>query len=511
MEITFLKSSLAFASMTFLSRIFGLIRDYCIARYFGANGLTDAFLVAFRIPNFLRRLFGEGAFSQAFVPILAQVKANQSAQEVQDVINHIGTKFLTWLIIITAISIIIAPVLIFMFAWGFYFAEDATQFNLATDMLRITFPYLLLISLTAFAGAILNTYQNFIIPAFTPVLLNISMILSAIYLSNYLQTPIMALAWGVLLGGILQLALQIPFLIKIKKLPRLQRGSHPAVKTLKKRMLPALFGVSVGQINLLIDTMIASVLVSGSISWLYYSDRLVEFPLGIFGIALATVILPNLSKNHAAKNAEAFSRSLDWGLKLVVLIGVPASLGLIMLAEPMVSTLFQYHHFGVNDVIMTGRSLMAYSVGLLGFILVKVLVPGFTSRKDMKTPVRFGIYAMVANMVLNIALVFPLAHAGLALATSLGAFFNASLLLSKLLKTKIYRPATGWRVFILRIILATSAMASLLYHCVDTSLWHDWGLVDRAMNLAMWIVIAATLYAVVLWLSGLRLRHLSAR
>ncbi|MBT6327096.1 MAG: murein biosynthesis integral membrane protein MurJ, partial [Candidatus Thioglobus sp.] len=345
MDKSFLKSSSIITAMTFLSRILGLVRDYFIARYFGANGLTDAFLVAFRIPNFLRRLFGEGAFSQAFVPILVETKANHDEAEVQNVINHIGTKFLTILITITVITVIAAPLVIFMFAWGFYFDADPTKFDLASSMLRITFPYLLLISLTAFSGAILNTYDKFAVPAFTPVLLNVSMILSAVYLSQYLETPIMALAWGVLLGGVVQLLFQIPFLIKLKKLPHLVSGNHKSVKTLKTRMLPALFGVSVSQINLLIDTMIATLLVSGSVTWLYYSDRLLELPLALIGIALATVALAKLSRHYANKDDEKFTRTVNYALKIGLLLGAPACAGLVLLAEPLIITLFQYDEF----------------------------------------------------------------------------------------------------------------------------------------------------------------------
>ena len=314
MPKSFIRSSSIVAAMTFLSRILGLVRDFVIARYFGANGLTDAFLVAFRIPNFFRRLFAEGAFSQAFLPILADVKANKSDKEVQLVINHIATKLLSILMIITLISVILAPIIIFLFAWGFYFNTDLTQFNLASNMLRITFPYLLLISLTALSGAILNTYDNFTVPAFTPVLLNISLILCAIYLSKFLSTPIMALAWGVLIGGILQLIFQIPFLRKLKKLPKIQFGHHKALSTLKKRMLPALFGVSVSQINLLVDTMIASTLIAGSVSWLYYSDRLLELPLALIGITLATVALARLSNFHAQKDTENFLLTINKAL-----------------------------------------------------------------------------------------------------------------------------------------------------------------------------------------------------
>ena len=502
------KSTAIVSSMTMISRILGFIRDMMFARIFGADSGTDAFFVAFKIPNFLRRLFAEGAFAQAFVPVLSDYKQQGGKVALRYFIDRTAGTLAIILMLTTVAGMLAAPYLIMVFAPGF--SWEGEQYDLAVQMLRITFPYLFFISSVAFAGGILNTYGKFAVPAFTPVFLNISLISAAIWLAPLMPQPIVALAWGVFIAGAVQLVFQFPALRRLGLLPRLRFGfKDPGVKKIMKLMLPALFGVSVTQINLLLDTLLASFLATGSISWLYYSDRLVEFPLGIFGIALATVILPNLSKNHAAEDTETFSRSLDWGLKLVVLIGAPASLGLMMLAEPMISTLFQYHHFTTYDVTMAGRSLMAYSLGLLGFIMVKILVPGFTSRKDMKTPVRFGIYAMVANMVLNIALVFPLAHAGLALATSLGAFFNASLLLFTLLKTRVYRPARGWRVLILRIILACSAMAALIYHCVDISLWQDWRMLERAWHLAMWIGIAATLYVVVLLLSGLRLRHLS--
>jgi putative peptidoglycan lipid II flippase len=327
-----------------------------------------------------------------------------------------------------------------------------------------------------------------------------------------MHDPIVALAWGVFAAGIVQLLFQFPALYQLGLLPNLKFGfTDPGVKRILKLMLPAIFGVSVTQINLLLDTLIASFLTAGSVSWLYYSDRLVEFPLGIFGIALATVILPSLSRNHAADNPVEFSRSLDWALRLVLLIGLPASVGLLILAEPMLSTLFQYDEFSVNDVQLAGKSLMAYSIGLLGFILVKVLVPGFTSRKDMKTPVRFGIYAMFANMGLNIALVFPLAHAGLALATSLGAFFNATLLLTKLLKDRIYKPGKNWSNFIVKIIFANEIMALFLYICVDSNQWYQWIAMDKALNLALWIALGGLVYTVSLLMIGIRPKNLFSK
>lgn len=504
------KSTAIVSSMTMISRILGFIRDMMFARFFGADSGTDAFFVAFKIPNFLRRLFAEGAFSQAFVPVLSDYKEQGSKRALRHFIDRTAGTLAIILMLVTIAGMLAAPYLIMLFAPGF--AWEGEQYDLAVQMLRITFPYLFFISSVAFAGGILNSFGKFAVPAFTPVFLNLCLIAATIWLAPLMDKPVVALAWGVFFAGAVQLAFQFPALRRLGLVPRLRFGfKDSGVKHILKLMVPALFGVSITQINLLLDTLIASFLATGSVSWLYYSDRLVEFPLGLFGIALATVILPSLSKNHAADDMQSFSKSLDWGLKLVLLIGAPASLGLMMLAEPMVATLFQYNEFGVHDVIMAGRSLMAYSLGLLGFILVKVLVPGFTSRKDMKTPVRFGVYAMIANMVLNLILVFPLAHAGLALATSLGAFFNASLLLFTLLKSGIYLPSSGWRIYILRIILATSAMTALLYHFVNASLWLQWGLAERALNLAMWVSLGGAIYVAVLLLSGLKFRHLSAQ
>ena len=503
------KSTAVVSSMTMISRILGFLRDMIFARIFGVDSGTDAFFVAFKIPNFLRRLFAEGAFAQAFVPVLSDYKQQGSRQALKEFIDRTAGTLALVLMLVSIVGVIAAPIIITLFAPGFIW--EGGQYELAVQMLRITFPYLFFISSVAFAGGILNSHGKFAVPAFTPVFLNICMIAAAIWLSPLMPEPVTALAWGVFAAGLVQLIFQFPALWRLGLIPRLRWGfSDKGVRKIMKLMLPAIFGVSITQINLLLDTLIASFLPTGSISWLYYSDRLVEFPLGVFGIALATVILPSLSKNHAAEDHQSFSRSLDWGLKLVLLIGVPASVGLFMLAEPMLSTLFQYDEFGADDVMMAGRSLMAYSVGLLGFILVKVLVPGFTSRKDTKTPVRFGIYAMIANMVLNLALFFPLAHAGLALATSLGAFFNASLLLGRLLKEKVYRPGAQWRVYILRIILANEVMAVFLNRFVDARLWLDWPVTERILQLALWIALAALVYLVTLFVSGFRIRQLSA-
>lgn len=509
MSASFLRSSSVVTAMTFLSRILGLVRDYFVARYFGANGLTDAFLVAFRIPNFLRRLFGEGAFSQAFVPILAEAKVNHNEEEVQNIINHIGTKFLKILVIITLIAVVVAPAIIFMFAWGFYFDADPTKFNLASDMLRITFPYLLLISLTAFSGSILNTYDKFSVPAFTPVLLNISMILSAVYLSPILDTPIMALAWGVLIGGVAQLLFQIPFLIKLKKIPHLVKGEHKAVKTLKKRMLPALFGVSVSQINLLIDTMIATVLVSGSVTWLYYSDRLLELPLALIGIALATVALAKLSNHYANKNEKQFIQTIDYAIKIGLLLGAPACAGLVLLAEPLLITLFQYKEFTAFAAHQSSLSLMAYGAGLMAFIMVKILAPVFLSRGDTKTPVKVGVIAMLSNVFLNLIFAYYYAHMGLAIATSISAVINAFLLYYYLKKHSIFSLSTDFFKMLFKVLLATIIMIVFILnfnqetnHYLNADAWY------RVLSISTIIGASAGVYFVSLWILDAKLEKL---
>ncbi len=494
--------------MTLISRILGFVRDMLIAQLFGVDSATDAFFVAFKIPNFLRRLFAEGAFAHAFVPVLADYKARGSLAMLKQFIDKTAGTLSIFLLIITMIGVVAAPLLIMLLAPGFMW--QGTQYELSVKLLQITFPYLFFIALVAFSGGILNAHGQFAVPALTPALLNICMIIAAIWLAPLMNEPVTALAWGVFAAGIVQLLFQFPALMRLRLMPRLRLGFNDAgVKRIISLMLPAIFSVSVTQINLLLDTLIASFLTVGSVSWLYYSDRLVEFPLGILGIALATVILPNLSKNHATEDSVAFSNTLDWGLRLVVLIGLPATIGLLLLAEPMLSTLFQYNEFSVSDVHFAGLSLKAYSLGLLGFILIKVLVPAFTSRGDMKTPVRYGIYAMIVSLVLNLGLVFPLAHAGLALATSLGAFFNAALLLIKLQQDQVYQPKNGWILFFIRVSLAGGVMAAGLYYFVDTNWWGHWNSTARAINLVKWIAIGSLIYTATLLLTGLKLKHLT--
>ena len=496
--------------MTLLSRLLGFVRDLIFARMFGAGTGMDAFLVAFKIPNFLRRMFAEGAFSQGFVPVLGEYKAQRDTAEVRVLIDRVAGTLALVLAGLTLVAVVAAPLLILLFAPGFH--ADASRYDLAVDMLRLTFPYLLFISLTACAGGILNSYGRFAVPAFTPVLLNLALIGAALWLAPRMDEPIVALAWGVLVAGIVQLAFQLPALARLGLLPRPRPAFRdPGVRRVMKLMAPALFGASVTQINLLIDTLIASFLTAGSISWLYYSDRLVEFPLGVFGIALATVILPNLSQRHAETDPEAFSRTLDWALRWVVVIGTPATVGLFVLAAPLLTTLFQYDAFGVDDVRMAARSLMAYAVGLQGFILVKVLAPGYFARQDTRTPVRIGIIAMGVNVTLNLLLVLPLAHAGLALATSLAAFVNAGLLFRGLYKDEVYRPRPGWSALAWRVAIASLALAALLWWGAgDLGRWFAWSGYERAGQLLLWVVVGATAYFALLAAAGLRPAHLQS-
>ncbi len=504
-----LKSTAIVSVYTLLSRILGFVRDMVVARYFGAGLITDAFYVAFRIPNLLRRLFAEGAFSQAFVPVLGEYRQKNTHQDVQALVQRVAGTLGLVLVIVTILGVIGAPVLVYIFAPGF--SGDEGRFELTVSMLRLTFPYLFFISLTAFAAGILNTYGRFAVPAFTPVLLNVSMIIAAVVYSPSFEQPIMALAIGVFVAGVLQLLFQLPFLYRLKLLtwPKPDRKDE-GVRRIMRLMLPAMFGSSVAQINLLLDTLIASFLMTGSVSWLYYSDRLMEFPLGVFAIALATVILPSLSRQHADEDTQQFNQTLDWALRWAILIGVPAAAALMFLAVPLLTTLFQYGEFDASDVIKSEISLQAYSIGLLGFILVKVLVPAFYARQDTRTPVKIGVIAMTSNMALNLLIVIPLIlfwfdgpHAGLALATSLGAFVNSGLLYRTLRKQGVYQPQRGWFWLWVRILFATAVMSWFLieYGGLD-ELWLGMSAAGRSGRLAWLVFGGAGLYAMLLLMTG---------
>jgi len=503
-----LGSSLIVASMTMLSRVLGLVRDVVIATMFGAGSHADAFFVAFKIPNFLRRLFAEGAFNQAFVPVLAEISHLDNRALLTAMVSKVAGSLLLVLSVITVLAVVAAPVLALVFAPGF--ASDSEKLGLTADMLRITFPYLLLISMTGFLGSLLNHAKRFAIPALTPVLLNLSLITAALWLAPQMRVPVMALAWGVLAAGILQLLLQLPFVARLGLLVRPQIGfGDTRVKQVMKLMLPAMFGVSVAQINLLLDTVLASLLETGSVSWLYYSDRLMELPLGVFGIAIATVILPGLSQRHAAKSPQAFSQTIDWALRMVLILGLPAAIALGVLAEPLIATLFHYGAMGDRDVLLSAASLRAYAVGLLAFMLIKVLAPGYFARQDMRTPVRIGIWAMATNMLFNLLLVWQFAHVGLAMATAMSAFLNAGLLALGLYRQNIWRPAVGWSVFWLRLVVASTCLLGVVYWTYEPAqTWLAWGLWQRISHLSVIVVLGALAYGLGLLISGLRWRHL---
>ncbi len=515
-----LQSTAVVGGMTVLSRALGLVRDVVYARFFGAGLLMDAFFVAFKIPNIFRRFFAEGAFSQSFVPVFAEYDQQRERAEVQALADKVAGTLGLVLFVFTALGVVAAPILIAIAGAGWLLnpdAESAAKYDLAVQMLRFTFPYLLFISLTALAGAILNTYQRFAAAAFAPVLLNVVLITFAAFVAPNFANPGVVLAAGVFVAGVVQLLFMLPSLARVRMLPKPKWGwRDEGVRRIARLMLPAIFGSSVAQINILFDTLLASFLVTGSISWLYYSDRLMEFPLGVFGIALATVILPNLSREHAARSAAGFAAMLDWALRIVILIALPAAVGLFMLARPALTTLFYGGRFAAEDVSMAAISLMAYAAGLLGFILVKVLAPGFFARQDTRTPVRIGIIALLANMVLNVIFVVPWflsgvpgAHAGLALATSASAFLNAGLLYRALRRDGVIRHRAGWGKFLLRVTAAAGVMAMMLNYFVPAPVrWLEAGTATAVGWLLLTIAGGALVYLAVLFAGGLRWHEL---
>ncbi len=495
--------------MTMLSRVLGLVRDVVIANVFGASAATDAFFIAFKIPNFLRRLFAEGAFAQAFVPVLSEYKTRGPHAAVQDLVDRVAGRLGFILLLVTVAGIAGAPLVIALFAPGFI--DEPFKFALAGDMLRITFPYLLLISLTALAGGILNTYGRFGVPAFTPVLLNLSMIGAALLLTDYMPAgkEVMALAWGVFIAGVVQLAFQFPYLAKINLVPRPRRaGDHEGVGRILKLMLPAMFGVSVGQINLLLDTILASFLVTGSVTWLYAAERLTELPLGVIGIAIGTVILPSLSEKHVNKSGEEFSRTLDWALRLTLVVGVPAAVAIGVMAEPLLQALFQHGSFTATDAAKSAAALQAFSLGIVCFMLVKVLAPGYFARQDMMTPVRIGIRTMVANMVFNLILVWWLAHVGLALASSLAAMLNVWWLYTGLRRNGSFVPQPGWSRFATQLGVASLLMGLAVWAlCDQLGGRFSAGWFDRVWSLTAVVSAGMAVYFCVLFVLGLRPRH----
>ena len=498
-------------SFTLASRILGVIRDILVARVFGAGMATDAFFVAFKLPNMLRRLFAEGAFSQAFVPILGEYKNRRGHEETKLLVDHVSTLLAVILFIVTLIGIIAAPILIYVSAPGF--SATPAKFDLTVQLLRISFPYIFFISLVAMASGILNTYNKFWGPAFTPILLNLCFIGSALWLAPYFEPPVLALAWAVFIAGLVQLAFQLPFLKKIGMLPTLRFSLKDAgVWRIIKQMGPAVFGVSISQISLIINTIFASFLVAGSVSWLYYADRLMEFPSGVLGAAIATILLPSLSKHHADGHSAEYSKLLDWGLRLTFMLTLPAALALGMIAVPLLATFFHHGAFTAHDVLMTRNALVGYSVGLIGILSVKVLAPGFYARQDIKTPVKIGIITLLATQAMNLLFIGWLHHAGLALAIGLGSCLNSVILFYLLRKRDIYQPEPGWGKFLAKLSVAMLVLGVTLWFGMGSEQsWLVSGGWARIWRLTGLVLTGMAVYFFVLWLLGFRVKDFSRR
>ena len=508
-----LKSLAAVSSITMISRVLGFVRDTIMARIFGAGIASDAFVVAFKLPNLLRRIFAEGAFSQAFVPILAEYKTQKGEEATRTFVACVAGQLTLVLALVTLLGVLAAPWIVWASAPGF--SDNPERFELTSDLLRVTFPYILLISLSSFVGALLNTWNRFAVPAFVPTLLNVSMIIFALFLTPYFDPPIMAMGWAVLVGGLAQLLYQLPHLRKIGLLvlPRLNLRDSGVWRVLRQ-MGPAILGVSVAQISLIINTVFASFLVAGSVSWMYYADRLMELPAGVLGVALGTILLPSLSKTHAGTDPAAYSKLLDWGLRLCLLLALPCALALAVLAEPLVVALFQYGQFTASDADMTQRALLAYSVGLLGMLLVKVLAPAFYARQDIRTPVRIAMFTLLMTQVMNVLFVFviPLAHAGLALAIGLAACLNAGLLLWKLRARDFYQPQPGWTAFLCKLVAAALVMVGVLLGLLWLlPAWSEGIMLERLLRLGGLVAAGAASYFAALAILGFRLRDFARR
>ncbi|HLX23052.1 MAG TPA: murein biosynthesis integral membrane protein MurJ [Usitatibacter sp.] len=504
-----LRAAASVSAMTLLSRITGFARDTLLAIFFGAGYTMDAFVVAFRIPNLLRRLFAEGAFSQAFVPVLGEYRGRFGDDATRDLAGKVLAILAAILFAVTLIGVLAAPAVVYLSASGF--AGDPDKFSLTVTMLRICFPYILFVSLVSFSAGLLNTYGSFKAPAFTPVLLNVSFIVCAIWLAPHLEKPVVALAWAVFFGGIAQLIFQVPFLRRIGMWPRITWAPRDeGVMRIVKLMAPAALGVSVAQLSLLVNTQIASHLGDGPVSWLYYADRLMEFPSAMLGVALGTVILPSLVRHHAADDPASYSRLLDWGLRVTLVLALPAALALGLLAVPLISTLFWHGQFMRHDVMMTRAALIAYAVGLAGIILVKILAPGFYAKQNIRTPVKIAVATLVVTQVLNAAFVPWLGHAGLALSISLGACFNAGWLWWFMRRSGAYRPEPGWDAFLLKLVVALYLMGGALWYSMGSELsWFEISATERALKLTLVIIVGSVAYFASLAVMGFRLRDFS--
>ncbi len=508
-----LKALAAVSSLTLVSRILAFVRDILIARIFGAGMANDAYVIATRLPNMLRRLFAEGAFSQAFVPIFGEYNKRRGHDDTKLLVDHVTTLLALALFVVTLIGIVAAPLIIYITAPGF--VKDAEKFNLTVHLLRITSPYIFFISLVSVAAGILNTYNKFWVPAVAPILLNICLIGGALWLAPYFDQPIVGLAWAWFIAGFVQLAFQIPFLKKIGMLPSIRFSlKDEGMRRVIRQMGPAVFGVSIAQISLIINTVFASFLVAGSVSWLYYADRLMEFPSGLLGAALGTILLPSLSKHHADNSTAEYSKLLDWGLRLVFMLTLPAALALGMIAVPLLATFFQHGAFLATDVLKTSYALVGYSIGLIGIIAVKVLAPGFYARQDIRTPVKIGIATLIATQLMNLLFVFGLQlhHAGLALAIGLGACFNSAILFYFLRKRGIYQPEPGWGKYFLKLCIALLALGLTLWFGMGSEQhWltsHGW---TRIIHLSWLVVLGVAVYFAVLFALGFRLKDFAKR
>lgn len=505
-----LKAAASVSAMTLLSRITGFVRDILIAITFGAGALTDAFFVAFRIPNLLRRLFAEGAFSQAFVPIIGEYRGKHGDEATRRLTGNVLGVLGLFLLAVTALGVVAAPLLVYFVGSGL--ARERATFDLTVVMLRICFPYILFVSLVSVASGVLNTFGRFKGPAFTPVLLNLSFIGFIVLGAPHFERPILALAWAVFFGGLAQLFFQLPFLARIGMLawPRWEPRDAGVVRILGL-MAPAALGVSVAQVSLIINTNIATHLGAGAVSWLYYADRLMEFPSALLGVALGTVLLPSLVRHHQAEDPAAYSRLLDWGLRVTLLLAAPAAVALGLLAVPLVSTLFWHGEvFSRSDVMMTRHALIAYAAGLTGIILVKILAPGFYARQDIRTPVKVAIVTLAFTQLMNLAFVPWLGHAGLALAVALGACFNAGWLWWIMLRRGAYRPEPGWSAFLVKLAVALYLMGGALWYAMGReSSWFEIAAGARAARLALVIVAGSVAYFAALGIMGFRLRHFS--
>ena len=499
-----LKALATVSGMTLLSRILGFVREFAIARAFGASMATDAFFVAFRLPNLLRRLFAEGAFSQAFVPMLAEYHSRRGAIETKQLVDRVSSVLLVVVSLVALIGMLATPLIIYLTAPGF--SSDPEKFALTVSLTRITFPYIVFMSLVAMSAGILNTWSKFALPAFTPVMLNLAMIAGALILTHFFNPPVIALGWAVFIGGALQLSIQIPALMKIGMLPRFDLvWKDEGVRRILKLMAPAVLGVSVSQISLLINTIFASFLETGSVSWLYYADRMMEFPAGMLGAALGTILLPSLAKTHATAQHDEFSNLLDWGLRLTLMLTLPAALALAILAVPLLATLLQHGAFSAEAVLRTREALVAYSIGLTGLILVKILAPGFYARQDIRTPVKIALLTLTLTQLMNFAFIGWLAHAGLALATGLASCVNAALLYRGLRSRGVYRPIPGWAGFMFRLLLALATMGAVLWFGMghETDWLHPHG--SRVLKLSLLVVLGGGTYFATLFACGFRL------